>query len=90
MTIQPGQIAAARQRVQQAGERRVQAETRLDANRTEETRLLAEALTAYGLDSLAAIDGFVAREGAAIAADLAALNAALDDAERKAAEVPDA
>ena len=87
-TIAPGQIAALRKRVAENGERRVAAETRLAANREEEARLLAQAHEQYGLDTLAELAAHVEAEDAAIAVDVAAVEAALNAAQAAAVAVP--
>ena len=87
-TIAPGQIAALRKGIADDTAKRIAAETRQQASVEEEARLLAEAREQYGLDTLAALRAHIDAEVGAIAVDIAAVEAARDDAARAVAAVP--
>lgn len=85
MAIETGDLARLRARAQQANDKRVAAESRLEHANAEEARLLAEVREQYGIDTLAGLEALLTTEEAALADEAASLEAALSQAEANAA-----
>ena len=85
MAIETGDLARLRTRAQQANDKRVAAESRLEQAKEEEARLLGEVRERYGVDTLAELEALLATEEQALAAEAASLEAALAQAEANAA-----
>ena len=90
MPIEPGQIAALRKTIARHNERRIVAETQLQASHAEEARGLTQIRAEYDCETLPDIEAWIEREDAAIAIDFEALAEATRVAEAAAEAVPNA